>query len=81
MENIFDLQKTEQGFAFSIVIERIEKIMNDNTLASDAEKDSLNVIYEEAHKAMVGGGYRKKSIKKKRKKKNKSRKNNRMKKK
>ena len=81
MADIFDLQKTEQGSAFSKVIERIEKIMNNNTLASDAEKNSLNVIYQAAHKAMVGGRYKKKSIKKKRKKKNKSSKNNRMKKK
>ena len=74
MENIFDLQKTEQGAAFSIVIERIKKIMDNNSIATEDEIDSINKIYKEAN--LGNGGSRKikkkKSIKKK-KRKNKSR--------
>lgn len=73
MADIFDLQKSDQVSAFYLVIQRIEKIMNDNTLATEDEKDSINKIYKKANSK--NGGSRKikkkKSIKKK-KRKNKS---------
>ena len=65
MEDIFDLDKSAHFSAISQIIERIEDIGEDNTLASKKEANLLNQFYNEINKRSSSSKKKKKTIKKK----------------